>query len=41
MPSDLVFSAENWDIPRIVQIITFPDPDGTDTEVEITHRGGG
>ena len=38
MPSDLVFSAENWHIPRIVQIITFPDPDGTDTEVEITHR---
>ena len=38
MPSDLVFSTENWDIPRIVQIITFPDPDGTDTEVEITHR---
>ena len=38
MPSDLVFSTENWDIPRIVQIITFPDPDGTDNEVEITHR---
>ena len=38
MPSDLVFSTENWDIPRIVQIITFPDPDGTDTEVEITHQ---
>ena len=38
MPSDLVFSMENWDIPRIVQIITFPDPDGTDTDVEITHR---
>ena len=38
MPSDLVFSTENWDIPRIVQIITFPDPDGTDTDVEITHR---
>ena len=38
MPSDLIFSTENWHIPRIVQIITFPDPDGTDTEVEITHR---
>ena len=38
MPSDLVFLTENWDIPRIVQIITFPDPDGTDTDVEITHR---
>ena len=36
MPSDLVFSTENWHIPRIVQIIT--DPDGTDSEVEITHR---
>ena len=41
MPSDLVFSAENWHIPRIVQITTFPDPDGTDTEVEITHQSGG
>ena len=38
MPSGLVFSTENWNIPKIVQITTFPDPNGTDTEVEITHR---
>ena len=37
MPSDLVFSAENWHIPRIVQIITFPAPDGMDA-VKTTHR---
>ena len=37
MPSDLVFSTENWDIPRIVQITTSPDSGG-DTEVEITHQ---
>ena len=37
MPSDLVFSAENWHIPRIVQITTSPDSGG-DTEVEITHQ---
>ena len=38
MPSDLVFSAESWHIPRIVQITTSPDPDGTDTDVAITHQ---
>ena len=37
MPSDLVFSTENWHIPRIVQITTSPDSGG-DAEVEITHQ---
>ena len=37
MPSDLVFSTENWQIPRIVQITTSPDSGG-DPEVEITHQ---
>ena len=36
--SNLVFSAENWHIPQIVQITTSPDSGGTDTEVEITHQ---
>ena len=36
--SNLVFSAENWHITRTVQIITSPDTDGTDNEVEITHK---
>ena len=36
--SNLVFSAENWHITRTVQIITSHDTDGTDNEVEITHK---
>ena len=34
----MVFSAENWHITRTVQIITSHDTDGTDNEVEITHK---
>ena len=36
--SDLVFSAEDWHIPRTVQITTSSDTDETDNEVEITHQ---
>ena len=38
MPSDLVFSPENWNITRTVQVTTSSDPDARDNEVEITHQ---
>ena len=38
MPSDLVFSPENWNITRTVRVTTFSDPDARHNEVEITHQ---
>ena len=38
MPSDLVFSPENWNITRTVQVTTSSDPDARHNEVEITHQ---
>ena len=38
MPSNLVFSAEDWHITRTVQITTSSDADETDNAVDITHQ---